>query len=73
MSSIESVTSAVEASEKAHGGAVDLLVCNAGYAAPGYILDQSFDVFKREIVRSNVDVGVWWLMFEGWCLFLVIH
>lgn len=37
----------VERSERAHGGAVDLLVCNAGLAEPGYVDEQDVEVYHR--------------------------
>ncbi|OWZ18331.1 3-ketodihydrosphingosine reductase [Phytophthora megakarya] len=42
-----SVQKAVDAANKFHGRATDHVVCSAGFAAPGYFMDQDVGLFKK--------------------------
>ncbi|OWY95870.1 3-ketodihydrosphingosine reductase, partial [Phytophthora megakarya] len=42
-----SVQKAVDAANKFHGRATDHVVCSAGFAAPGYFMEQDVSLFKK--------------------------
>ncbi|CAI5701140.1 hypothetical protein KXD40_004280 [Peronospora effusa] len=49
VSDFASVQKAVDAANEFHGRATDHVVCSAGFAAPGYFLDQDVSLFKKSM------------------------
>lgn len=54
MTDFEAMQRAVKMSEEAHGGAIDFLVCNAGYAEADYFENIPPARFQKQIVSAVV-------------------